>query len=431
MSDIEIKMFPASYGDSFLITCKANKKTHILVDMGFKSTYNKFIKKELEKLSETERLSLLVFSHIDEDHILGGISFFEENGYSKNTNIIEIDEIWFNSYRHLKSQKNIIIEDEEQLSKIDNFLKNIIKKGHARERGEPDLSNISAAQGITLASLLYKNGYLDSWNKAYCHQAVRVHKDDKGKLKSVCINDEVKLIVLSPTQNDLEDLEKKWLDELKKMDPDDRSANKLMEDAFEMYLATLQEYEQKRRISKIASIEDNIEDIADAPFVCDVSVVNRSSIAFVLEFYDKKLLFLADANPLTIEASLNEYLTMNQRHKQFFNAIKISHHGSKYNTSKSLLNKIESDKYIISTNSRGRHKHPDIETIFRIITSKTEYKKKLIFNYLPSNIFRRINDDHLKKKYNYEIEYTNNLSETNKVETTLIKIRDDLKVENG
>lgn len=46
---IEIKMFPASYGDSFLISCIGDTNTHIMVDMGFSTTYDNYISKEIQK----------------------------------------------------------------------------------------------------------------------------------------------------------------------------------------------------------------------------------------------------------------------------------------------------------------------------------------------------------------------------------------------
>src|SRR4051794_37805507 len=99
-------MFPASYGDSFLVTChggEISQNTNILIDMWFMSTYNNSIKKELIKIDALgESISLLVFTHIDDDHILGGVKLLEENGMADSPKIIKIQEVWHNSYRHLQ-----------------------------------------------------------------------------------------------------------------------------------------------------------------------------------------------------------------------------------------------------------------------------------------------------------------------------------------
>ncbi|MFS0557715.1 hypothetical protein [Brevibacillus sp. 179-C9.3 HS] len=46
MESIKIEMFPASYGDSFLVSSGDGDtgRTNILIDSGFKSTYEEYIR---------------------------------------------------------------------------------------------------------------------------------------------------------------------------------------------------------------------------------------------------------------------------------------------------------------------------------------------------------------------------------------------------
>jgi hypothetical protein len=84
----------------------------------------------------------------------------------------------------------------------------------------------------------------------------------------------------------------------------------------------------------------------------------------------------------------------------YFDAIKVSHHGSALNTSPELLELIDSEKFLISTNGKS-FGHPDTETIARIVTRKAAYRRTLYFNY-PLQIVSQINDQKLKEKYNYQ-----------------------------
>src|SRR5690606_1735701 len=103
---------------------------------------------------------------------------------------------------------------------------------------------------------------------------------------------------------------------------------------------------------------------------------NGSSIAFILQVQNKRILFLADAHPGMIVQSLDEY---QNEGTIIFDLIKVSHHGSFGNISRELLNKIDSERYIISTNGQ-KHGHPDKETIAHIITTKADFHRKLYCN---------------------------------------------------
>ncbi|MDB1123401.1 ComEC/Rec2 family competence protein [Vibrio algarum] len=90
-------------------------------------------------------------------------------------------------------------------------------------------------------------------------------------------------------------------------------------------------------------------------------IVNASSLSFILSYMNESILFLSDSLPETINARLEK--------KQKFNIVKVSHHGSKNNTSMELLKKVVCNKFIISTNGPRSYGHPHAETIVRLIHS--------------------------------------------------------------
>jgi len=123
----------------------------------------------------------------------------------------------------------------------------------------------------------------------------------------------------------------------------------------------------------------NLTDLKDLPGATDPSPSNASSIAMIIEWGEKKLLFLADARAAVVEKSLKK-LGYSKDNKLNVNVVKVSHHGSRNNTSKTLMECIKSDKFLISTNGgSGQSVHPDKTTMAYIVY--TQDKPELIFNY--------------------------------------------------
>jgi beta-lactamase superfamily II metal-dependent hydrolase len=155
---------------------------------------------------------------------------------------------------------------------------------------------------------------------------------------------------------------------------------------------------RKKNVSGDGSID--VEYLIKEEFKEDDTTTNGSSIAFILECNHLKILLLGDSHPSQIIAGLKRHYR-NEEFPVTFDLIKISHHGSKNNTSSELLNYIDSENFVISTNGSS-HNHPDDETIARIICRKTDIIRKLYFNYsLKSNI--PFKDAELQQKYNYQI----------------------------
>ena len=138
----------------------------------------------------------------------------------------------------------------------------------------------------------------------------------------------------------------------------------------------------------------SIEDIANSEFIPNKTLeddfINASSIAIILWLPNFSILLLGDSRPEIIIESLKTigYNDTDKRLKVDY--IKVSHHGSKNNTSMELLNYIECDNFIFSTNGGfARSKHPDRETIARILCRKSRNMKNttvLYFNYPISTI---------------------------------------------
>ncbi len=97
------------------------------------------------------------------------------------------------------------------------------------------------------------------------------------------------------------------------------------------------------------------------------TLTNMASISFVLRCDGLSVLMLADSFPQEKVECLKSkgYSTENKLKIDF---VKISHRGSQHNTSNELLDLIDCDNYIISTNGGlGQSRHPQRETIANIL----------------------------------------------------------------
>ena len=354
-------MYPAENGDAFLLS---TDKTNILIDGGYSRTFNSYIRQDLEEIaSRGACLDLAVVTHIDADHIGGIIQFLLLNGDSETNNIVSVKGIWHNSLRSLTSV------NEQELSPTDLEVINALnKRGHPKDSSSTsNVDEISARQGSTLASLIHAGGYV--WNEndgtqSVCTDLVRDKLFQDGFAR-----------VLTPSKERLESLIKSWKRDLRRYGfTGSIRSTQAIDDAFELNFEYKNE-EQKSRSNLIsARRKKSLEDV----YKPDISITNGSSIATIIELNGIRLLMLADA---WAEDVLKELLTMkSQGESMTFDAIKISHHGSNYNTSPELLSVVDAPRYFISSNG-SKHNHPDIELLQAIVDREANFTRTLYFNY--------------------------------------------------
>jgi len=387
---VTVQFFPALNGDSFLISYN---KSNMLVDGGYVNTYRNFILPELEILKQKEEdLDLVVVTHIDEDHISGINKFLVENNSSKQ---FVVKNIWHNSYRHL--QRNEAEENKYKSTVLKKVKEMKINPTLKEEPAEPD-KQISAKQGSTLAKLIRLGEY--PWNSQFKGEAVIFQKEEieVGAFK---------LKMLSPNQSKLEKLQNYWLKELYKMGyVNDATSTDFLDDAFEFMVA--KEKATKIMVNKdISSGKLDLEKLVAEEFSEDTAAANGSSISFVLQCDTVRMLFLGDSHPSVIIESLQQHYS-EEEFPIIFDMIKVAHHASALNSNNELLELIDSEKFLISTNGKS-YDHPDVECIARIVTRPTKFTRNLYFNY-NLDIISEIDAPELKKKYNYEC--TNSMGTT-------------------
>jgi len=387
---IKIKSYKAGKGDAFLVSVGENQEHNIMIDMGMPVTYEECIKEDLEKMAKDgKKIDLLVISHMHRDHIGGALEFIKDNGNKQD--IIKVEEVWHNSYRHLHFDN--IGEEDDKLTI--NYLKQIIKQNRNTYKAD-GINKISAEEGTSFAGNLLQYKY--NWNTSFKEKAVSINTCIPQN-----ISDDISIIVLSPNPKKLNKMAKEWVKELKGKK---LSKNDIFDDAFEFYMQNDPRLDSE--ISKI-SANKNYEKLAiEDKLPKDKSITNGSSIAFIIEYKkeeeNKKLLFLADAHEDIIYENLN--LLKEGGYKLDFELVKVSHHAGLENTSNRLIDLIESKRFLISTNSDSA-KHPHIKVLSKIITKKTNYTKEIIFNYKDIKMLETLkkDSDNLRDKYNIVVNY--------------------------
>ena len=157
-------------------------------------------------------------------------------------------------------------------------------------------------------------------------------------------------------------------------------------------------------ISESDDRKKSIDSLQKRKFIENAKIPNGSSIAFVFEYYKdeqtKRLLFLGDSFPSVVVDGLEKMNFISDNKKLEVEYVKLSHHGSRENTSDELIKVIKCNNYIVTT--KGCHNHPNKETFARIL----KYHKPLniFFNHKTKqteNIFfpTELTDYEIKQNY--------------------------------
>ena len=344
INNTEISVLKAGNGDSIYIetTDRNGALFNVLIDGGTASAYPFGL---MKRLANVDKINLLVLTHIDSDHIAGLILFLK----SRLSVNLEVDRYWINC-------PNLIM----------------LSTGN----------KISYNQGLKLERFLSsKEVNLDKVEEMiFTGERIEVSKG-------------IFFTVLSPTKDILDEFEKNWpviVDELEKERIEKNNKVKVSNGSNPSQL-------DKGKMKELAKLkfapDKNISD----------DLANASSISFVFECLDCSVLFLGDSRAEVIYQSLIN-LGYTESNKLKVEYVKVSHHGSMNNTSNELLDLLDCDNYIISTNGGSKkNKHPDRELISRIIYHPErdfERKRTILFNYPISKITEKsgefYNEDDLK-----------------------------------
>ena len=346
MPVFRLAMHPASEGDALVLSWGEDTASHhALIDLGRAGDYRNL--KPL--LQQTGQFELFAITHIDADHIEGVVPLFKEKSLP-----FTAQHVWFNAHA--------------QLAAANARLPTKIRMPMGPEQGEKVTAGIIRSQW--------------PWNVHFASGIISV--DSSEGRNPIGFPGGLSLTLLSPTDETLAELLPVWDTELQKVglrttDPD--------------------EVARALASSRVHLGGINVDHLASFRFEEDVKKPNGSSIAFIAEFAGKRVLMGADAHPGVLEKSLRA-LGASKDNRYRIDCLKVSHHGSKANTSPALLDLIDCTCFAFSTDG-SRHGHPNPEMIARLLKKDSGRRKKLIFNFRQDNTTMWDNTA-LKQQWNYE-----------------------------
>jgi beta-lactamase superfamily II metal-dependent hydrolase len=338
----------AQFGDSLILEFgDASKKQYILIDGGPPDNYEDDLNAALQSIVPTNKLELVVLSHIDNDHIVGLLDLLaalEEDAVNGDPPRITIPGLWHNSF-----QKSIDPDGE-----VTQRMQMLMTIAGANSVAMPLSADafFGVKEGNRLRILAKKLKV--PVNKGF--------QDDLVMLETAPASmkfGKFTLRVVGPNQQNLEALRQEWL----------------------MWLSKA----EKEMASHPTTLAN-----------ADKSVPNLSSIVLLAECDKKTVLLTGDARSDHILSGLDQagLLSNGTLH---IDVLKVAHHGSNRNHTATFFKKVTADTYVISAN--GKYDNPDYDTlkwiveaaesqgrqIRIVVTNNTAATKKIKQTHKPSD----------------------------------------------
>jgi hypothetical protein len=321
-------MLPAGHGDALLLEYgNADHPRRILIDGGPASSYEQVGARIARMEPDQRRFELLVMTHVDADHVEGFLKLLNDR-----TLAVQLGDIWFNGYRHLP-------KDE-----------------------------LGPAQGEMLSAVIEQRGL--AWNASLGGGPVEV--DQAQPLRPVELEGGLRLTLLGPSRAELVRLRRVWEREIRRAGFVPGS----VPDALVML-------QQRTRLSPLDSYLGtpviDVARLASAASDLDGSVTNASSISFLAEYRERKILFTGDATPPVLTAGVRRLLLERGLGELRLDAFKVPHHGSQNNLTSGLVHMLPSRHYLFSTDGKY-FGHPDDAAVARVVQGAPA-GAELVFNY--------------------------------------------------
>lgn len=349
MSVFRLTMLPASEGDCLILSYGEAETSlqHIVIDGGRKATWP-HLKEALTGIAKRgESVELLLLSHIDADHIDGLVELATDPKLP-----LAPKAVWYNGFDQLKALEQEIKLKAMGIKAADVYSKAIAKKGWP-------LNGITGGKAIHV-------------------EALPEPFDFAG----------LTLTLVSPDTDKLIQLLKNWR----------KALTPVVRPVAAAGSGTLQAFGKRPMPATL-----DPEKLSAASGI-DTTPPNGSSIAMIAEYDGRRVLLGADAHPDIVLKSLERIAGEGKTLK--IDLLKMPHHGSRANITRLIIEKLECDRFAVSTNG-AVFGHPDPEAISRFLKFAPSAEKTLYFNY-RSERTEPWDQPALKTKYNYRCEFPQN-----------------------
>ncbi len=387
--NVTFKTFQSGVGDCiFLLLKQGESHFSIMVDCGvFTDEIKNYVQNNL-----SNHIDLLIVTHIDSDHILGIESML-------TTISPAIGKILFNCYQRDPNTAPISLtpQQKRRLQSIQSEINSVFSDIIEHE--------VSAQQAIRALSTAILNKWESQWDRPYIALDAK-NEEPLGKWGTIKF--------LAPTMEQINALDREFKSILFSelfVEKDGIEFNN-SESIYEILIKYANLHEQEKVDDhKIATsdLEQVLKDAAEeSPKENNITPSNKASLAFVWEKGDNKILFLGDAKPGLVHKGLHHHYP-SETWPMKFDAIKIAHHGSHYNTTEDLMEHIDSEHFFMTGGEDGVR--PSEAALGRILLRplKCGLTKRILHVNYPTALTNRLKKDTtLQKKYHFEVDYDQN-----------------------
>ena len=336
----------AFFGDSLLVEYgDANSPRYVLIDGGPAHTYEMHLSGVLRKLKQQGRdLELMVLSHVDTDHVTGLLDLLADVRGGNADALPPIKALWHNSFANTIDPNGALAPR----------LKTMLATAGAEAMSNSAIAINGIAEGHQLRTqalavpIPLNPGFADDVVMAETAGAPWRSKN-------------LELTVVGPTEPNLKALRTDWEEWL-------------------------------------ADNEDAVN--STEPYVMansDRSIPNLSSIQLLAKADGKSMLLTGDGRSDHLVQALKQNGLLDGNGKMHVDLLKLPHHGSSRNATKTFFKKITADTYVASAD--GRDDNPDLATLIWIVeaaheagrqirivcTNETESTEKITEEYDPGD----------------------------------------------
>jgi hypothetical protein len=345
-----LHIIQAAYGDCLLLEYGTNAKRYILIDGGPPDTFRIHLHPVLTQIVNSGgALDLVVLSHVDTDHVTGLLDYLSELR-TANHGLPVPQGLWHNTFTATVDPNGVI---QPRLAGLIT----------------PTRANIMSVSGLAVQGI--KEGA--NLRTIALALPIPINKGFSGNLISVDnamgsrTFGSLEIRIVGPTQVNLNELENEW-------------------------------------IGWLNTHENSI--LSNDPFVMansDRSVPNLSSIMFLAKADSRTMLFTGDGRSDHLLTGLSQAGLLNANGQMHVNVLKLPHHGSNRNVTRTFFRKITADIYVASAN--GRDGNPDLATLIWIIEAAKDQQRQIeiVFtNRTPS--VEKLIEEYPQNQYGYSIQ---------------------------
>jgi hypothetical protein len=352
----KIHTLQAAYGDCLILEYGsiANPR-FVLIDGGPPGTYQTCLREKLAKIADAgAKLELAVLSHVDSDHIVGLNELFTELRQQQAP--IAVKELWHNSFGETIGDANNIE------ARVKTMLAGVAGAANLMAATSNEINTIGEGYKLRLDALAL---------------GMKVNDIFQKKLVSLDTSpanlrwENLEVIVVGPTTANLNSLKEEW----------------------------------------ILWLDEHEDELASGdPFIAamsDQSKPNLSSIMiYIKDDTGKTALFAGDGRGDHLLQGLGQAGLLSANGTIHVDVLKLPHHGSDRNVTKTFFKKVTADHYIASAN--GKDGNPDYSTLSWLAQAAKEQNRRITIHVTnETKSTKDLVDDFDPQEFGYDLEIMN------------------------